>query len=104
MLVILEGRDGLLAEVVRYAANGKVHLTQAPRIGVRLLADHRDRAVVAVVAFNEFVRLHKHAAGAAARVVDDPLVRLDELGDELNDAGWRVELAVLLRAADGERL
>ena len=57
-----------------------------------------------MVTFNEFVRLHEHAAGAAARVIDDPLVRLDELGDKLNDAGGRVELAVLLRAADGERL
>lgn len=57
-----------------------------------------------MVTFNEFVRLHEHAARAAARVVDDPLVRLDELGDKLNDAGGRVELAVLLRAADGERL
>lgn len=57
-----------------------------------------------MVAFNKFIRLHEHAAGTAARVVDDSLVRLDELGDELNDAGGRVELAVLLRTADGKRL
>ena len=57
-----------------------------------------------MVAFHELVRLHEHTARAAARVVDDSLVRLDELGDEPNDAGGRVELAVLLRTADGERL
>ena len=57
-----------------------------------------------MVAFDELVRLHEHAARAAARVIDDALIGLDELGNQLHDAGGRVELAVLLGTARSEDL
>ena len=53
---------------------------------------------------DELVRLHEHAARPAARVVHHTLIGLDELGDQLYHAGWRVELAILLGAAHRKRL
>ena len=49
-----------------------------------------------------FSRLHEHAAGAAAGVVDAALVRREHLDQHADDAAGRVELAALLALGAGE--
>ena len=83
-------------------ANGQVHPGEPPRRVVRLLAVDRDIAapvatvaVAAGVGANELDRLHEHARGAAARIVDPPPVGFQHLDEQLDDAAWGVELAAL---------
>ena len=47
------------------------------------------------VSADELDRLHEHARGAAARVVDAALIRLDHLHQEPHHGAGRVELAAL---------
>ena len=68
------------------AADGEVHLGQAPRGGVGLLAVDGDVAELAAVGFDELLALHEHAARAAAGVVDAALVRLEHLDQHAHDA------------------
>ena len=84
-------------------ANGQVHPREPPRRVVRLLAVDRDIAapvptvaVAAGVGANELDRLHEHARGAAARIVDPPPVGFQHLDEQLDDAARGVELAALL--------
>ena len=51
---------------------------------------------------DELLGLDEHAAGAAAGIVDAPLVRLDHLDQQPDDAAGRVELAALLALLAGE--
>ncbi len=51
---------------------------------------------VAAVFGHEARRLHEHAAGAAGRVEDAAVERFADLGQQLDDAAGRVELAALL--------
>ena len=78
------------------------------RAGFRRIATYihiqRDGAsqVVTVVSadlavlLHERRRLHKHAARSTRRVIDTTVERLDDLNDQLDDAGGREELAALL--------
>ncbi len=91
------------------AADGQVHLGQPPRGVVKFLAVDRNVAlglaavvVAARVGPDELDGLDEHALGAAARVVDPPLVGLDHLHQEPNDAAGRVELTALLALGAGE--
>ena len=52
---------------------------------------------------DEARRLHEHAAGAAGGVEDASVEGLDDLGEQLDDARRRVELAALLPLGAGER-
>lgn len=45
--------------------------------------------------FDEFFRLHEHAAGAAGGVVDAAIVGGEHLDEAAHDAGWGVELAAV---------
>ena len=56
---------------------------------------------VAVVGLDEFDALDKHAAGAAAGVVNFAFVRLDHFGNQVYDAFRRIEFA--LAFAFGQR-
>ena len=67
-----------------------------PCVGVRFLSVDAYLAQVSLVALNELGALHKHAARAAARVVDSALVRLQYLHQRADDARRRVELAAVL--------
>jgi hypothetical protein len=54
------------------------------------------------VGFDELLGLHKHAAGAAAGVVDLAAVGRQHRHQGLDDAGGRIELAALLALGAGE--
>ena len=49
---------------------GGVPKRQPPRRVVRFLTIDRDVADASAVTLDELLRLHKHAAGAAARIID----------------------------------
>jgi hypothetical protein len=69
-------RVGMLrAEVGLNAANRQIHDRQAAGGGVRFLAVDADVANAAAVFDHKLFRLHEHAAGAAARVVDTSFIR-----------------------------
>jgi hypothetical protein len=52
-----------------------------------------DVAELAAVGFDEFFRLHEHAAGTAAGIVNAAFVRSEHLDEETHDALRSVELA-----------
>ena len=60
--------------------------------------------VAAGVGADELHRLDEHAGGAAARVVDAALVRLQHLHEEPHDRARGVELAALPALGQGELL
>ena len=84
------------------AADGEVHLGQAPGRVVRLLAVDADVADAPGVGLDELLALDEHAAGAAARVVDAALVGGEHLDEHADDVARRVELAALLALGAGE--
>ena len=102
MQVAAEGVGLLGAEVGLDAAQGEVHHGQAAGGGVALLAVDADVAELAAVGFDEFFRLHEHAAGAAAGVVDAALVGREHGDQAAHDAGRGVELAAVLALGAGE--
>ena len=100
--VAAEGVGLLAPRVGLDAADGEVHHGQAPGGGVALLAVDADVAELAAVGFDELLRLHEHAAGAAAGIVDAALVRREHLDQQAHDAARRVELAAVLALGAGE--
>ena len=82
MQILVEGVTPAGTEVGFDAADGEVHLGQPPGRVVELLAVDGDVVPPPAVGFDERLGLHEHAAGAAAGVVDPPLVRLDHLDEE----------------------
>ena len=91
-----EGVGGILAQVRFDAADGKVHLGQLPGGGVGVLAIDRDILNIAAVVLDEFGRLDKHTARAAAGVVHPPAEGLEHLHQSPNHARRREELAAPL--------
>ena len=102
VLILEEGIGGDFAEVGGEPAHGEVHLGQLVGGGGELLPVDGDVLGAAVVAFDKLDRLHEHAAGAAAGVVDLAFVGLDHFGDEIDDALGGVELAPELALGGGE--
>ena len=105
MAVVVEGVA--VGDLAVNAADGEVHLGEPPGRVVRLLTVDRDvgflslwgLAAVAVpvgMRVDELDRLHEHARGAAAGIVDATAIGLDHLDQELDHAAWRVEFAALL--------
>src|SRR5438132_220053 len=84
------------AEIGLDPTNRQVHLGQLPRRRVRLLTEDRDVADPAAVLTDELLALDEHPARAAAWVVHAPLVGLDHLDQQPDNASGRVELAPLL--------
>jgi len=97
-----EGVARFAAKVEVDAAYREVHRRQAPGGGVGFLPEHGDIAQLAAVGFDEFFGLHKHAAGAAARVVHFAVMRGEHGDQRIDDAGGRVELAAALAFGAGE--
>ena len=102
MEIAPEGVGLLVAEVGLDAADGEVHHGEAAGGGVALLAVDADVAEPAAVGFDEFFRLHEHAAGAAAGIVDAAFVGSEHLDEEAHDALRGVELAAVLALGAGE--
>jgi hypothetical protein len=102
VLVFGEGVCRFAPEVEVDATNGEVHGGQPPGGGVGLLAEDGDIAELAAVGFDELFGLHKHAARAAAGIVDLAVVG-DEHGHQgFDDAGGGVELPALFAFGAGE--
>ena len=99
---VVEGRVGedvvdaevgvFLADVGLDAADGEIHDGEAAGGGVALLAVDGDVAELAAVGFDEFFRLHEHAAGAAGGVADAALVGGEHVDEAAHNAGRGVEL------------
>ena len=100
-----------MADLALDAADGEVHVREAPRGVVGLLAVDADvgaavvgarGAVARGVLAEELHGLDEHARRATARVVDAAVVGLDHLDEGADDAAGRVELAALLALGAGE--
>src|SRR5438552_8021378 len=102
MEIAPEGVGLLFAQIGFDAADGKVHHGKAARGGVALLTVDADVAELAAVGFDEFFRLHEHAAGTATGVVNTAFVGSEHLNEETNDALRSVELAALFAFGAGE--
>ena len=102
MEIAPEGVGLLFAEIGFDAADGEVHHGEAAGGGVALLTVDADVAEPAAVGFDEFFRLHEHAAGTAAGIVNAAFVGSEHLDEETHDALRRVELAAFLAFGAGE--
>src|SRR5438094_4065374 len=102
MQIAPEGVGLLFAEIGFDAADGEVHHSEAARGGVALLTIDADVAEFAAVGFDEFFRLHEHAAGTAAGIVNAAFVRSEHLDEETHDALRSVELTTFLAFGAGE--
>jgi hypothetical protein len=81
----------------------QVHACQ-PYGGYRLFVTEKCHAVrrILLPALYEVAGLDEHAAGAAGRVEDNAVIRLDHVDDGLHQRRRREELTVILRALHGE--
>src|SRR2546430_10792849 len=102
MEIAAEGVGVLFAEIGFDAADGEVHHGEAARGGVALLTVDADVAELAPVSFDEFFRLHEHAAGTAAGIVNAAFVGREHLDEETHNALRSVELAAFLAFGAGE--
>ena len=91
------------------ATNGQVHPGQSPGGVVGFLAVDGDVgpglsavAVAAGVSTDELHRLHEHAGGTAAGIVDAAPLGLQHLDQQLDHAARGVEFAALLALGAGE--
>src|SRR2546430_9094286 len=102
MEIAPEGVGLLFAEIGFDAADGEIHHGEAARGGVALLTVDADVAELAAVGFDEFFRLHEHAAGTAAGVVNAAFVGSEHLDEETHDALRSAQLAALLTLSAAE--
>ncbi len=84
------------------AADGEVHLGQAPGGVVGFLAVDGDVSQLAAVGLDELLAADEHAARAAAGVVDAALVGGEHLDQHAHHARGRVELPAALAFGAGE--
>jgi len=89
-----------VADVPLQPVHGEVQARQSA--GLVGLLDATVGGRVLLVLGNEAGRLHEHAARAAGRVEDAAVEGFDHLGEQLDDAGGRVELAAALALAHRE--
>src|SRR5439155_2322800 len=75
----------LFAKIGFDAADGEVHHSEAAGGGVALLTVDADVAEPAAMGFDKFFRLHEHAAGTAAGVVNAAFVGSEHLDKEAHD-------------------
>src|SRR5205807_6611035 len=102
MEIAPEGVGLLFTEIGFDAADGEVHHGEAAGGGVALLAVDADVAELAAVGFDEFFRLHEHATGTAAGIVNAAFVRSEHLDEKTYDSLRSVELAAFLAFGAGE--
>jgi hypothetical protein len=100
VLVVVEGVA--MADLRIDAADGEVHLGEAPGGVVGFLAVDGDVAELAAVGLNELLARDEHATRTAAGVVDAALVGCEHLDQHAHDARRSVELAALLALGAGE--
>ena len=92
-----------LADVAFEAVDGQVHPAQLRGLrGLLLPVDRELFGRVLLVLVDEARALDEHAAGAAGRIEDAPVERLDDLDDQADDGAGREELAALLPLGERE--
>ncbi len=84
------------------AAHREVHPGEPPGGVVALQPVDGNVADVPAMFLDEFLGLHEHAAGAAARIVHPSLVGLRNLHQQADHGARRVELAAALAFGTGE--
>src|SRR5437867_11517173 len=102
MEIAPEGVGLLFAEIGFDAADGEVHHGETAGGGVALLTVDADVAELAAVGFDEFFRLHEHAAGTAAGIVNAAFVGSEHLDEKTHDALRGVELTTLFSLGAGK--
>ena len=96
MKVIKERISLIRTEVCINATNRHIHLRHFPGIRIGFLTINGNALTIAAVCLDELHALHKHTAGAAARVINTAIIeRLQDGNDCLNNTGRCVELAAL---------
>src|SRR5690606_37186969 len=90
------------AEVGVNPPDGQVHLTQPPGGRVGLLPKDGDIVALSAVRFDELLRLDEHPTRTTARVIDAPTIRLQNLDQQADNRGRRVELSTLLAFSAGK--
>src|SRR5687767_6188604 len=81
---------------------GKVHLGETPCGVIDFLPVDGDVVPPSAMLLDELLRLHEHAARAAAGVVDAPLVWLQKFDQRAHHRAGREELATALALRTGE--
>ena len=104
MQVVFECGNARLAQIVADAAQGQIHLGQAQGRRFLFLPVHVDAADIPLARLDEIRTLDKHAARAAARIIERPVKGLNHRRDQLHRIMRRIELALLLRSVDGKLL
>ena len=97
-----EGVGLLGTEVGLNAANGQIHYGQASGGGIALLAVNGNVADAPAMGFHKFLRLHEHATGTTAGIVNAALVRREHPDQETDDTIGRIELTAVLALGAGE--
>src|SRR2546426_447915 len=95
MVDVLVVRVALL-DVARKTVDGEVHFAQPDGLVNLFLPVHRDVRGTLFMPLHEFGTLNKHAARTRGRIENAPLVWFDDFHDQLDQTGWREELAALL--------
>ena len=96
MLVVGEGVRRHFAQVGGNASDSQIHFAQlVGGVGV-LLPVYGHLLFVAVMGLHELHGLHKHTAGAAARVIQDTVIRFNHLSNQINNTLWGIKFALTL--------
>ena len=102
MQIVVECVCRTRTEIGRDPADREVHFRETPRLRVGFLPIDRQVVAPAAMGFDELFRLHEHASGTAAGVVDAAFVGGEHFDEEADDAGGGVELAAVLHLGAGE--
>ena len=102
MAVVEEGVGAELTQVSINAPDGQIHLGQFPCGGVGVLPIDRNAVDVPAVVFDKPRRLDKHAAAAAAWVIDPPIEGLEHFHQRFDHTLRREELPGQLALLLGE--
>ena len=100
--VVVERVRGVRAEVRRQSPDGQVHLTQPPGGRVGLLPKDGDIVALSAVRFDELSPTGRISHPNPARVIDAPTIRLQNLDQQADNRGRRVELSTLLAFSAGK--
>lgn len=86
----------VFAEVCVDTADGHIHFSHFPGVGIGFLSVNAYIVAVATVVLNKLDALHEHAAGTAAGVIDAfAFARLENFDDGFHDTCGGVEFAAL---------
>ena len=86
----------MIAKIGINATDGKIHRCHFPCSRVAFLPVYGQIRNLALMTFHKLGRLHEHASRPAARIIDPPMVRLNNLNQSFHNASRRIELSSIL--------